>query len=198
MKTALAYIIVGALLVLLLFKSCGTGGHFDDEQPVKVDTLVVIKTIKADTINIIDTLLVPKLVYKTDPKYLAMIAQLKNDKLRLERVLSDFRTRVYDTTYAFDRGTLRIQDSVQGFYLGKNWSLVLDEVTYEERTITKIYEKKPKFALSAGLGVSSGNGETGIGPEIGVRNKKGYQLEASYNTLNVFEMSLKKDIFVKY
>ena len=200
----LPYYIIGILLVLIFFNTCGRGdGRKGKDDSTKVDTVYIDRVIKGETVTITETNFVPKYIYKTDPKYLDSINKLNDENERLEYLLSELQTRVYDTTYAFERGRLHITDSVHGYLKGRKLTWDLDDYEYQEAIITKTVKKYPKFAISGGLSSQLTTDFSlmkypTLGIEIGFRNRQGYNLDVGYNLRKEFEITLKKDIFVSY
>ncbi len=211
-KSNISYVIIGILLVLIFFNTCSGDKRVDDSIPVKTDTITIIKKIKGETVKVTDTVFYPEIEYRTDPKLMLEINKLKTDKEKLEKALSYLRTRVYDTTYTFNTGKVRVKDSIQGYLIGRTLDFKMNDTETKETMIKQTFHKYPKFAISVGLtgqvevdtdlftGIPNTNPirKPTLGGEIGFRNKAGYQLEFGYNFREEVEISLKKDIFVFY
>lgn len=198
------YIIIGILLVLIFFKSCGGNEKGSTPDDVETKTTYVTRTIKGETITKKETIFVPKVVYKVDEEYIIAVEKLMDENERLKYLLDKISTRVYDTTYVLNRGTLRVKDSIHGYLKGREWSLVIDDIEYEEATITNTIKKYPKFVISAGPSVQMTTdfntylGRPTLGGEIGFRNKNGFSLDFGINLRKDLNITLKKDIFVLY
>ena len=80
-----------------------------------------------------------------------------------------------------------------------NWTVKKSFIDYYEKKYT--YKLKPKFVLSAGLGVDSYLSEEAnpqLKAVVGLKNKKGYELQLGYTTDKRASITLKKDIFKIY
>lgn len=203
----LPYVLIAALLFIIYLNNCtGVGRVLDNgnDKVVDTDTTYIEKIIPGKERIVYERDPFPVYIDTTDtsPLY-RKIASLENDKERLKYALKELRTRVYDSTYAFDKGTVRIQDTVQGKLLGRQLTIKTDDIPYVEKTITKTVEKYPDFTITGGLTTGASLDETFvrdpyIGLELGFKNAKGYHLEFSYNTNKTVGVSLSKDLFVKY
>lgn len=200
------YVLIGLMLFLFFDKCESDVNPLKDRNTVKIDTVQTVRTIKGDTIRDIQINPTPVTVINNNKEMLDLIKGLKNDQERIKHLLEELQIRVYDSTYVFKQGKLKIKDSVQGRLLSRDWSVFLDDIEYTENTITKTVNRYPKYAINAGLttGLSSDFSSLNtvqnpfLGATIGLRNGQGYEFNISYNTLKTLEFRLKKDIFVKY
>jgi len=127
---------------------------------------------------------------------------LKDDNKRLEAYLKVIATKVYRNVYNDSLSTAIVIDTVSNGIL-KNQSIQIDykprKIKFFEKTITK--KLKPKFIFSTGIGITS-RLDSLANPQlkglIGFKNKKGYELQFGISTDRQFDLSLKKDIFVRY
>ncbi|HET8839130.1 MAG TPA: hypothetical protein VFM82_09095 [Flavobacteriaceae bacterium] len=201
MRKLLPYLIIGILITILFFKGCGDGKGGKKSDTIKIDTIFVEKTIPGDTITVVQTEFKPKIIFRhgDNSELVQKIQQLESDKERLEFLLTKLQTKVYDTTYAFERGSLSIIDTVQGSLLGRSWNLKLNPIKYQEKTIFQTETKYPKFSFSAGLNTglttdfSTQFKKPYIGLQIGFRNRSGYTLQLGFNSLEQAEITLSKD-----
>lgn len=197
-------VVVGLIIAIFLMNTCeGNSSSQPREDTIKRDTVYVTKTIPGDTITVIQTKFVP-VGEEENVELKEEIKKLKNDKERLEYLLAELSVKAYDTTYTFERGKLRLIDTVQGSLLGRKFDLTLFPIEYQERIITNTITKYPKFAVTGGLGVGIETDfkytfeEPYVGAYLGFRNRKGLHLEFGYTTRYQFQIKFAKDLFVFY
>lgn len=206
MKKFLSYFLIAALICFIFFRNCPGESHpTTDSIETKTDTVWVPKVIPGDTSAISQSEFVPEKTYSVDSILRLKIAKLKDDNARLYFLLDEMKTKVYDTTYHFDRGSVRVKDSIQGNLLGRDLKFMIDDFQYQEKTITNTTTKKmyPKWAVSVGITTGAQTDfnfvqNPFLGAEIGIRNAKGYTLELGYNTEKQVHITLSKTLFVNY
>lgn len=202
-KKFLPWIIIVAIGIFWFLKSCGAEDKNFDKDTAKTDTVYVKQIIPGDTIKIKQTEFIP-VGEEENKKLREKIAELKNDKQRLEYLLAELSIKTYDTTYTFERGRLNITDTIQGTLLGRNMDLELFPVEFTEKTITKTVDRYPKWAITGGISTGITTDfkyylkEPYIGINFGIRNRKGVEFEVGYNSINQFRFELSRDLFVNY
>ena len=198
------YLVIIGLCIFLFFDKCSDDVKQGYDNLVKSDTIYITKAIPADTIRTVQKVFTPLYVSGNNSEILNKIAELEDRDDKIEFLLEKLQTRVYDSTYVYEKGKVRIKDSVQGSLLGREIDVIFNEVEFQEKVITNTLEKYPKFEIMAGLQTGATITPNNVvrspfvGAYVGFKNQRGYELGASFNTQNQAQISLKKSIFTKY
>lgn len=201
------YIVIIILLIIIFFNQCSNTNKDLIEDSTSIDTLYITKTIPSETIKVVQERFTPIYITGNNQELINKINKLEDKDNQIEYLLKKLETRIYDTTYVYNKGKVKVRDSVQGTLLGREVEVTFDEVQYQEKVITKTTKLYPKFAITSGIStgftttVNNQNVDLNtpfIGVSLGFRNQKGYEIGATYNSLKQASISLKKDIFVKY
>jgi hypothetical protein len=197
-------IIVG--LIFFLFFSGGYRISKNTEVVIKTDTIVKTVIIPEKTGTF--TNVKPQPIYIVPPQddkqleqLYEKIANLQDDNQRMEYLLEQLSSKVYAKKYEDDTVSITVTDSINGLLRNQNvqWSVKPQKIEVKEvHTTTRI---KPKWTISAGLGVSSKislEASPTATLVLGFKNKKGTELMGGYSTDQTASIILKKDIFTKY
>lgn len=208
-KELIPYAVIIALLIMQFL-----GKSFFGKSPketITIDSTLVVKNTlekkgefrseKPQPIVVV----VPSQTQPNNDAYinrlLSELSSIKETDKQQSKLLKELALRVYEKTYQDSTVTITVKDSINGHLQSQNvqWTVKPQKVKYYEKTITK--KLKPKFTLSAGIGVAS-RLDSLANPQlkgiIGFKNKKGYELQLGASTDRVYSLTLKKDLFSSY
>jgi hypothetical protein len=207
--------VIALILIVSFLSSSFTITRRGFQDTVKTDTIYKTRTItvpeKQGTFTNIQPQ--PQIVVVPIPnnngnynsKLASDFAKLKSDNEKMQKYLEAIAQRVYENKYTSKDSTVTVtvKDTITGFLKSQQVDFNIKERPIEivEKEIKTTITKYPKFSLSAGLGVSTGNfinPAPSLSANIGFRNKKGWELIMSGDTNKNFSLILKKDIFTKY
>jgi len=171
-------------------------GTFQNAAPQP--TIVVLPSQQQTQNNTAETNKILALIQSLQGNQDNLAANQEQMQILLEIIAKKEYAKVYEDSIV----KIEVKNTVEN---GKktaetvNWKVKESFVDYYEKKYT--YKLKPKFMLSAGLGVNSAidiNAEPQLEALLGFKNKKGYELQLGYSTDKRASLALKKDLFTKY
>lgn len=127
---------------------------------------------------------------------------LEQEQLQLKKLMEIIAKKEYkeifeDSIVKIDVHT--VVENGEKKSLSLNWKVKQSYIDYFEKTHT--YKLYPKFTLSAGVGFDTKLDDlkqTNLKAILGIKNKKGFDLQFSIAPKNRYGISLKKDLFTKF
>ena len=203
---------VMGVVIALLFNAIACDDHDDSHAPdsndvIKTDTVYVDRVINlpGKTETFIDSVFIPKIIYKPDQELLDRYNELQTDNDRLQAYIDAITLRTYQNSYVSSDSLVKITvtDSVTGKLNSQkvSFDIAPREITIQEKIITNDVYKYPDFSISLGVGIKvpaiPGRAQSFEGV-LGIEDRRGFQYQLGVDTRKEFRLTITKKLWTKF